>query len=336
MHEAPSLVIWLCTARCNMACRHCYVRGRFAGPELTTEEALRVVRELPDLGAVHLAITGGEPFLRPDVLQVAREAVEHGLSVSFNTNGTLLNEQLAKELRKLDARAFISLDGADREVCDAIRGPGSWKSALRGLAVLRSYGIDFSLIMTITSLNYGQGRKHILLCEAVGAWEAVFLPLIPSGMAAKAGRELMPTPAQVVRCLKAAEEALEEIGYHASLWCAPFASRFASSKRLYVAPCSEEVMDISPQGDLLLCDTLDFKAGDVREGLKRAWEEFLAFKNEFLSSRRPRLMDPCSNCPVVGFCEGGCLARAYLMSGDLSAPDPLCPYVALRTKRHNE
>jgi len=328
MYEAPSLVIWLSTARCNMACRHCYVRGRFGGPELTTEEALRMVRELPELGAVHLAITGGEPFLRPDVLQVAREAVEHGLKVSFNTNGSLINERLAKELRKLDALVFISLDGADRDVCDALRGPGAWKKALRGLAELRSYGVEYSVIMTITALNYWQGKKHIMLCEAVGAWDAIFLPLIPSGMAAKAREELMPSPSQVVECLKAAEEAVEEIGYRASIWCAPFASRFLRSKRLYVAPCSEGIMDISPQGDLLFCDTLDFKAGNVRDGVARAWEIFLAFREKLVAGRAPWREPPCSECPAVGFCEGGCLARAYLTWRDLGAPDPLCPHVA--------
>lgn len=327
MHEAPSLVVWLCTAKCNMACRHCYVRGRFKGPELSTEEALRMVRELPELGTVHLAITGGEPFIRPDIIDIAREAVEYGLSISFNTNGSLINDELARELRKLGARTFISLDGADREVCDAIRGPGAWQKALKALSVLRSYGVEFSIVMTITSLNYKLGRKHVLLCEAVGAWEAVFLPLIPSGLASS-NYELMPSPSQVVSCLKAAEEAAEEIGYHVSVWCAPFAARALSSKRIYVAPCSEGVMDISPEGDLLLCDTLDLRAGNVKAGVARAWEEFLAFKDRLLSSRRPWAMEPCSSCPIAGFCEGGCLARAYLMKGDIMAPDPLCPYVA--------
>jgi len=99
-----------------MACEHCYTAGRFSGPELTTEEALKMVAELAELGASHLAITGGEPFLRPDVLEIAREAHEHGLSVSFNTNGSLIDDRLARELRKLDAFAFLSIDGADREV----------------------------------------------------------------------------------------------------------------------------------------------------------------------------------------------------------------------------
>ena len=324
----PTLAIWLCTARCNRSCRHCYVADRFSGPELTTEEARALIRELAEGGTVHLAFTGGEPFLRPDVLDLAREAVELGLRVSFNTNGTLVDERLARELRRLDAFVFLSLDGADREVCDAIRGPGAWRQALRALAVLRSYGVPFSIIMTITSLNYGLGRKHVLLCEAVGAWEAVFLPLIPAGRAAGPGRELVPDARQVLACLREAEEAAEEVGYHATVWCAPFAARFTRSKRIYVAPCSEGVADISPQGELLFCDTLDLRTGDVREGFSRAWEAFLAFKEELLRGRDVEGMEPCSRCPVRAFCEGGCLARALLMRKDVRAPDPLCPAVA--------
>ena len=319
------MAIWLCTARCNRSCRHCYVADRFGGPELTTEEAERLITELAEGGTVHLAFTGGEPFLRRDVLSLAKEAVELGLRVSFNTNGTLVDERLARELRRLDARVFLSLDGADREVCDAIRGPGAWKHTLRALAELRSYGVPFSIIMTITSANYGLGRQHVLLCEAVGAWEAIFIPLIPAGRAAGPGKELVPRAEHVMACLKAAEEAVEEIGYQATVWCAPFASLFLRSERFYVAPCSEGVADISPQGDLLLCDTLDIRTANVREGFKRAWEAHLAFKDEFLGERDVDYMTPCSHCPVKGFCEGGCVARALLALNDVRAPDPLCP-----------
>jgi len=310
-----------------MACEHCYTSGRFSGPELTTEEALKMVAELAELGASHLAITGGEPFLRPDVLDVAREAREHGLSVSFNTNGSLIDDRLAKELRELDAFAFVSIDGADREVCDVLRGPGAWEKALRGMALLRSYGVEFSTIMTVTALNYGQGRKHVLLSEAVGAWEAVFLPLIPAGRAGS-NRALMPKPEQVVSCKRRAEEAVEEIGYRASVWCAPFVADFVRSRRIYVYPCSDGVMDISPQGELLFCDTLDLKASNVRVGVKKAWEEFLSFRQELLSGRDMALVEPCASCPIRPLCDGGCLARAYLVAGDIRAPDPLCPRAA--------
>ena len=325
--STPTLVIWLCTSKCNLACRHCYTARRFSGPELTTEEALRMVRELGEMGVAHLAITGGEPFMRPDVLQVAREALEHGVRVSFTTNGTLIDERLARELRALDAFAFVSLDGADREVCDALRGAGTWRRALRGMTTLRKYGVEFSIIMTITALNYHQGRKHVLLSEAVGAWEAVFLPLIPAGRA-RSGGGLAPTPGQVAECLRSAEEAAEEVGFRASVWCAPFAASFVRSKRIYIYPCSEGVMDVSPQGDIMLCDTLDFKASNIREGVRKAWEAYLAFRDELLADRSVSHMWPCSSCPVRSFCEGGCLARAYLLKGDLGAPDPLCPLVA--------
>ena len=170
------------------------------------------------------------------------------------------------------------------------------------------------------------------MCEAVGAWDAIFLPLIPAGRAAGPGRDLVPNAREVLTCIKAAEEAVEEIGYHATVWCAPFLARFVRSKHIYVAPCSEDVADISPQGELLFCDTLDFRTGDVREGFSRAWEAHLAFRDELLSDRDVRSMQPCSSCPARSFCEGGCLARALLMGGGVRASDPLCPAVADRNE----
>ena len=321
----PTLAIWLCTSRCNLACRHCYVAGRFRGAELTTEEALKMVDELADLGVVHISFTGGEPLLRPDVFEIAERAVQDGLKVSFTTNAILIDERVAKAMRSLDAFAFVGLDGPDREVCDAIRGPGAWRRTIRGLAELRSYGVEFSVIMTISSMTYKLGRKHVLFCEAVGASEAILLPLIPAGRAAREGRDLMPDPGQVAECMSGVEEAVEEIGYRACVWCAPFVADMAKSNRIYVFGCSDRVMDISPQGDVLFCDTLDFRVANVREGVEEAWRKYEAFRDQLLADRKPNEMEPCRSCPIRDFCQGGCLARAILMKNDLKAPDPLCP-----------
>ncbi len=324
----PTLAIWLCTSRCNLACRHCYVAGRFRGPELTTQEGLRLVDELAELGVVHLSFTGGEPLLRRDVFELARRAVEDGMRVSFTTNATLIDERVARAMRSLDAFAFVGLDGPDREVCDAIRGQGAWRKAIRGMAELRSYGVEFSVIMTISSLTYGLGRKHALFCEAVGASEAILIPLIPAGRAGGRGRNLMPTSSQVVRCVKDVEEAVEEVGYRACVWCAPFLEDVVSSRRVYIFECSEGVMDISPQGDILLCDTLDLSVSNVREGVEEAWRKYEAFRDELLSGRDTLEREPCRSCPIRDFCQGGCLARALLMEDDIGAPDPLCPRVS--------
>jgi len=317
------LAIWLCTSRCNLACRHCYVAGRFTGPELTKQEALKMISELAELGTPYFSLTGGEPFLRPDVLEVAREAHELGMAISFTTNATLIDDEIAKALRALDAYVFVGLDGPDREVCDAVRGRGVWRETIKGITRLRSYGVDFSVVMTISALTYGQGRKHVLFCEAVGADEAVLLPLIPAGRARRGG--LMPNPGQVVKCISDVEETVEEIGFEACVWCAPFLAHVVKSRRVYVFPCPDDVMDISPEGDVLFCDTLNFRITNVREGVEKAWKSYEAFRDAFLEERDISRMPSCADCPVRDFCQGGCVARALLSKGDLRAPDPLCP-----------
>ena len=322
------MAIWLSTSKCDLSCRHCYVAGRFRGPELTTGEALKMVAELADMGVRHFSMTGGEPFLRPDVMELAREAYELGMHVSFTTNAIHIGDELARALRSIDAYIMVGLDGPDKEVCDAIRGPGAWKRTLKGITVLRSYGVSFAVVMTVSSLTYLSGRKHILFCEAVGAEEAIFLPLIPAGRAARAAGELMPTPAQVVKCLSDAEEAVEEIGFWARVWCAPFLARVVKSDRIYVLPCSDDVMDISPQGDVLFCDTLDFRVANVRGGVRKAWETYEAFRETLLAGRDVGRMRPCSTCPVREFCQGGCVARSILMGAGIGEPDPLCPFVS--------
>jgi MoaA/NifB/PqqE/SkfB family radical SAM enzyme len=69
----PDLLVWLCTSRCNLNCRHCYVNYRFQG-ELNTEEALNFIEEVARLRPNFFSITGGEPLLRKDLFQILEKA----------------------------------------------------------------------------------------------------------------------------------------------------------------------------------------------------------------------------------------------------------------------
>ena len=87
-------------------------------------------------------------------------------------------------------------------------------------------------------------------------------------------------------------------------------------------------MDIDPAGRILLCDVLDAVVSNLRgRGLLSAWQE----QRRSPEVRRlvsPKLAPVCAACPLARRCRGGCYARAQLLSGDLYAPDPLCPRVA--------
>lgn len=130
--------------------------------------------------------------------------------------------------------------------------------------------------------------------------------------------------------LQAVEGAAETLRYPVSLWCMPFAKLVIESRYVSAGFCRNQVseMDITPNGDVLLCDVLDITLSEVRsKAILGAWKEQNKHSMTKSVNREPELSKPCLDCPLRRKCKGGCYARALLMTEDLYSPDPLCPRV---------
>ncbi|RLF12768.1 MAG: hypothetical protein DRJ62_01725 [Thermoprotei archaeon] len=316
------LVVWIATGRCNLSCRHCYA-VRFNGMrELSTHEAIEMIRGLAEIRAKHLSITGGEPLLRRDLVKLIREAQELGLEVSVVTNTMLLSDELASFLAKRDVEVQVSFDAASEKTYLAIRGP-YWSRLMDRVGVLRSFGAKFRPIMTINTINYFEAGKYVELCESLGAMEAALIPVIPVG---RASLDIMPEPWMVEEAFKLASSAADERGFKVEFWCSPFAKALIKSKWASPALCMiNSSLDIAPDGSIMLCDTIDVKVSDVSIGIPKAWEEYLNNRLVKELSTPIGLKEACSKCPYAQECLGGCHARAKIVYGDLKMPDPLCP-----------
>ena len=138
--------------------------------------------------------------------------------------------------------------------------------------------------------------------------------------------------------IRDAAQAAERLRFPASFWCTPFLHLVSGSRCVSASPCRNlPELNISPNGDVLLCDILDDVLANVRDdGVLAAWrkqEEHPVVR----ALAQPELREPCTSCPIRKECLGGCFARAQLMAGDIYAPDPLCPRVeAGRRRRENE
>jgi MoaA/NifB/PqqE/SkfB family radical SAM enzyme len=121
----PYLVALNLTKRCNLKCNHCYLDAttKAAGgdDELSTEECYRLIEQIAEVNkGCLLVITGGEPLVRPDILDIARYAVKLGFMVVFGTNGMLINDQLAKTLVEIGVMGVgISIDSLEAAKHDA-------------------------------------------------------------------------------------------------------------------------------------------------------------------------------------------------------------------------
>src|SRR4030042_1803986 len=122
----PSTVAWEITRACALACVHCRAEAqpRRDPRELTTEEGFRLIDELVEGGGPILVITGGDPLMRPDLLEFIRYAAERGLRVALSPTATALatRERLQEARDAGGARVQISLDGSRPELQDVFRG----------------------------------------------------------------------------------------------------------------------------------------------------------------------------------------------------------------------
>jgi radical SAM protein with 4Fe4S-binding SPASM domain len=165
----PYVISWNLTYRCNLACEHCYLDAggtpqvgteNFADrSELGTEECFRVIDDIAAFAPECLTIlTGGEPLLRRDILDIVRRAAERGLWVVVGTNGVSITENLARRLADAGARGLsLSLDALDPDRHDRFRMVrGAWRNTVEGAEILNRTGLPFIVQTTAGSHNLGE------------------------------------------------------------------------------------------------------------------------------------------------------------------------------------
>ena len=155
--DQSPIVVWNSTKRCNLKCIHCYANATQipAEGELSTSEAKSFIQDLADFEVPVLLFSGGEPLLRGDILELATYARELGVRPVLSTNGTLITDRCAKDIRNTGfGEVGISLDGiGDRN--DSFRGVrGAYALALQAIRNCVGAGLKVSLRFTITRDNY--------------------------------------------------------------------------------------------------------------------------------------------------------------------------------------
>ena len=191
----PYVISWNLTYRCNLACEHCYLDAggtplvdteNFADrSELGTAECFKVIDEIAAFAPECLTIlTGGEPLLRRDILEIVRRAAERDLWVVVGTNGVRITENLASRLAEAGARGLsLSLDALDPDRHDRFRNVrGAWRNTVEGAEILNRTGLPFIVQTTAGSHNLGEldaiaEFAHSRLAAKV--WNLYFL--VPTG-----------------------------------------------------------------------------------------------------------------------------------------------------------
>jgi radical SAM protein with 4Fe4S-binding SPASM domain len=377
----PYVISWNLTYRCNLACEHCYLDAggapavsteNFADrSELGTQECFGVIDDIAAFAPECVTIlTGGEPLLRRDILEIVRRAAERGLWVVVGTNGVRISDNVARRLAEAGARGLsLSLDALDPDRHDRFRKVrGAWRNTVDGAEILHRTGLPFIVQTTAGAHNLGElDAIADFAYERLAAkvWNLYFL--VPTGR----GQFVSDmTPAQYDEVLTALYRIQQK--YHRRMLvnakCAPHYIKTVleqahlrqgdggqaglrqdagdavesapgglgstdsapglSAIRTYAGgaggcPAGTHYMGIRPNGDVTPCPYLPVFAGNLRSAaLADLWSSSRLFAD---MRRRRSLGGRCGACEMNAQC-GGCRARAYGMTGDLMAEDPLCTH----------
>ncbi|MBU0491992.1 MAG: radical SAM protein, partial [Chloroflexi bacterium] len=176
---------------CNLACRHCWITPRYVdgkpdpGDVIDVDALRAAVQEAKPMGLGSAKLTGGEPMLHPQFIEIVDLLSEAGLGLNMETNGTLLTAEVARYLKDETRLSFISvsIDGADAETHDAFRGVhGAFDAVLRGLDFLVAAGYtNAQVIMCAHRGNRDQIEDVVRLAAAHGAGSVKINPVTNSG-----------------------------------------------------------------------------------------------------------------------------------------------------------
>jgi len=182
------------TYACNLRCGFCYTdsprRTLERTPELSDVQWREVVRQSLELGIVEAVVTGGEPFLRPELtLELVETLAGAGVGVTLNTNGWFVDEEVAARLGALrGVTAHVSLDGARPGLHDASRGvPGSWRRAVEGINRLLGEGVGVCVVHVVTPGNAAAVPEFLEQMWTLGVPWVRVTPVVLTGAAARGG-----------------------------------------------------------------------------------------------------------------------------------------------------
>lgn len=320
---------------CNMNCDMCYVRlsreeMEAKGRLRTADEWLEIGRQMKDAGVLFLLLTGGEPFLYPDFRRLYLELRKMGMIITINTNGTLIDEDLAAFFGKYKPRRVnITLYGTDEETyANLCHYPGGYEKTLRGIWLLREQGVDVKVGGSLALANRDDLDKLLDIGEELDIPVRVDTYMMP----ATRERDLPYNMQSRLNPEEAARARIRALKREMGPELFPQYVRQSVERADHPEPAEAKPghmscmagqcsFTINWQGEMRPCVILTEPAISVFEvGFEAAWKYIVE------ETRKILLNEKCSTCHMRHLCRT-CAASALLETGSYDGvPDYMCRY----------
>ncbi len=344
------VVVWNVTRACNLKCVHCYARADEKGydKELTHEEGIALIDDLADFGVPVLLFSGGEPLVRPDLVELASYAVSKGMRAVISTNGTLITREMAEKLKDIGlSYVGVSLDGM-REVNDRFRGKqGAFDKAVEGIKNCQSVGLKVGLRFTMNRMNAKEIPRIFDLLEEEGIPRVCFYHLVYAGRGSELVEEDLThqETREAVDLIIDRTKALHDKGIAVEVLTV---DNHADGPYLYLRmkregnPRAEEVLELlkmnegNNSGRGIGCVSWDgsvhadqfwrhYSFGNVRERpFSEIWQDLSNPLMAKLKEKKRYVKGRCAECKWLDICAGNFRVRAEAVTGDVWASDPAC------------
>jgi Fe-coproporphyrin III synthase len=348
--DKKPVVVWNMTRRCNLKCVHCYAQARdeVFPDELSTAEGKAILDDLAGFGCPVVLFSGGEPLMRPDLVELAAYAVEKKMRAVISTNGTLITPAKARELKTVGlSYVGISLDGME-EINDRFRGcRGAFRMALDGIAACQEAGIKVGLRFTMNRRNALEIPAIFDLLEEREIPRVCFYHLVYAGR----GSNLMKEDLSHEESRAAVDlitDRTQDLHRRGKMKEVLTVDNHADGPYLYLrmlaegSPRAGDVLELlqmnegNNSGRGIGCVSWDgsvhadqfwrhYSFGNVKERpFSAIWSDLSNPLMKQLKEKKLHVKGRCAHCRWLDVCGGNFRVRAEAATGDLWAPDPAC------------
>lgn len=322
------------TRRCRYDCLHCRAdSGSDDGDEITTEQCKSILTSVAQFSRPMIILAGGEPMERDDIYEIVRFGKGLKLRMVMATCGYLINDDTMAKLKKAGIKVlYFSLDGSSAETHDKFRqAEGAFEATIQAARIAQQAGVRFQINATISKINIGEVTGMIELAKRLGAYCFNAFIFVPTGRDDKMADEILD-PILYEVLLNELLRLKVESEIDVKVACGPQFARLCEQNRAKkLLSKTNGCMGgrtfgfINSRGDVQTCGFLEKSAGNLVENnfdFAGIWCESELLKKVRSTSD---YKGNCGMCEFVGIC-GGCRARAYAVTGDYMAADPICQY----------
>jgi len=320
------------TNRCLLSCVHCSsCAGPNIGQSIPLEKVVSMIDQTIPLGLRSFTVSGGEPFLYPDLFRLLTYAKERGLILGLYTCGVIgtsrslesLNDEFINKLFELKIDKLIfSLQGGNSQIHDSVTGiAGSFNITVQSIIKSVKCGLPVELHFVPMKINYQEIESIVKLAHQLGVKKVSLLRLVPQG---RCDENLTLSSLEGIRVFddaKTIRQLYPEVylRFGAPFDCLTFAGVGCSA--------SKSKLLISALGEAFPCEAFKFLRG-TRPSIHKSTIKYIWETDKLLNDLRilkKENLKHCNSCNLLSKCEGGCPGQRMLVNGDIkNGPDPWC------------